>query len=129
MADQRLAREFMQRAAGWLAHRERELIAEIRSARDAARADLQADSGAVHDAKDDAEASLQLERRAAEMQRDADELILVRAARKRLASGGYGLCGDCGGPIDDRRLAAQPAAPRCSACQERAEQAERFARH
>lgn len=46
------------------------------------------------------------------------ELEDVRAALARLRDGSYGLCVDCGEPIDLRRLAALPAAARCAACQD-----------
>lgn len=45
------------------------------------------------------------------------ELQQVQAARRRVADGSYGLCLDCGEPIDPRRLAALPAAAYCAACQ------------
>ncbi len=39
------------------------------------------------------------------------------AALRRVDEGSYGLCLDCGEPIDERRLAALPATPFCTACQ------------
>lgn len=48
----------------------------------------------------------------------AAEMMQVRAALSRIADGSYGLCRDCGDPIDLRRLAAVPAATCCAACQE-----------
>jgi DnaK suppressor protein len=47
----------------------------------------------------------------------ATELAQVSAALRRLDEGGYGLCHDCGDPIDERRLLAMPATPFCTACQ------------
>ncbi|MDB5859724.1 MAG: transcriptional regulator, TraR/DksA family [Ramlibacter sp.] len=47
----------------------------------------------------------------------ATELAQVSAALRRLDEGGYGLCQDCGEPIDQRRLLALPATPFCTACQ------------
>jgi DnaK suppressor protein len=49
------------------------------------------------------------------------ELAQVLAARRRIVDGTYGECMDCGEPIDPRRLAALPATPYCTACQERNE--------
>ena len=48
----------------------------------------------------------------------AQELEQIRSARLRLEDHSYGLCIDCGDPIDLRRLAALPATPYCTACQE-----------
>jgi DnaK suppressor protein len=45
------------------------------------------------------------------------ELRQVAAAMRRLDEGSYGLCRDCGEPIDARRLSALPATPYCTACQ------------
>jgi len=47
-----------------------------------------------------------------------EELEHVLAARRRLADQSYGECLDCGEPIDLRRLAALPATPFCTACQD-----------
>ena len=48
-------------------------------------------------------------------------LIAIVAAERRLQSGDYGKCEDCGDPIGFARLEAQPAASRCVRCQETAE--------
>jgi RNA polymerase-binding transcription factor DksA len=48
-------------------------------------------------------------------------LIAIVAAERRLQSGEYGLCEDCGDAIGFARLEAQPAASRCVKCQEEAE--------
>jgi RNA polymerase-binding transcription factor DksA len=45
----------------------------------------------------------------------------VDAALRRLESGRYSECEDCGGAIDPARLRALPWARRCLSCQERAE--------
>ena len=47
----------------------------------------------------------------------AHELEQVLAARRRLQELTYGLCQDCGEPIDLRRLSAMPATPYCASCQ------------
>ncbi|MEO3810905.1 TraR/DksA family transcriptional regulator [Sphaerisporangium sp. B11E5] len=41
----------------------------------------------------------------------------VLAALKRLDSGDYGRCVDCGKPVPEGRLAARPEAARCVQCQ------------
>jgi DnaK suppressor protein len=51
-----------------------------------------------------------------------EELHDVGAALARIGDGSYGTCTQCSGPIADERLAVQPAASRCLACQSRAEQ-------
>lgn len=48
-------------------------------------------------------------------------LLAIVAAQRRLATGDYGLCEDCGERIGYPRLEAQPAASRCVRCQEVAE--------
>ncbi len=63
----------------------------------------------------------------AEIARDARELQDVEAALRRMADGSYGSCLDCGQPIPLGRLQANPAAPRCIACQEQREGAARRA--
>lgn len=51
-----------------------------------------------------------------------EELAAVGEALARIGDGSYGTCTQCGGPIAAERLAVQPAASRCLACQSRAEQ-------
>jgi len=63
----------------------------------------------------------------AEVARDAEELQEVEAALRRMAGGTYGACLECGAPIPQARLAVNPAAPRCIACQEQLEAALRRA--
>jgi len=45
--------------------------------------------------------------------RDLDE---IAAARKRVATGAYGVCERCGRPIAPERLEARPAARTCVTC-------------
>lgn len=59
----------------------------------------------------------------AEVERDRAELSLVEGALQRMERGAYGVCIECGEPIAPARLLAQPAAPRCADCQQRAERA------
>jgi len=44
------------------------------------------------------------------------EIQQIRAALRRIAEGGYGVCVQCGEPIDPKRLKALPTATRCIAC-------------
>jgi RNA polymerase-binding protein DksA len=57
----------------------------------------------------------------AEISRDAAELREVEAAFVRMEDGTYGACVECGQPIPYARLAANPSASRCIACQEKLE--------
>lgn len=80
------------------------------------------DSGPeVTDQKDDANDEARAEVEEAEVERHLAELRQIEQARQRLAEGRYGQCVDCGEPIAPARLAAQPAAARCTACQAAAE--------
>jgi DnaK suppressor protein len=54
----------------------------------------------------------------------AGELAQIAAALRRVDDGSYGLCEDCGEPIDERRLRALPATPFCTACQALRERSE-----
>lgn len=56
-----------------------------------------------------------------EAERDIDEARLIEAVIARIDDNSYGLCSDCGEVISAERLAAQPLALRCIACQARAE--------
>jgi len=64
----------------------------------------------------------------AQANRAREELELVVAARRRLADASYGLCLDCGEPIDPRRLAAAPSSSLCTECQAAREHEEALAR-
>ncbi len=55
-------------------------------------------------------------------ERESAELRLLDAALERIRAGSYGQCLDCGEDIPAARLHAAPAAARCLACQQKAEQ-------
>jgi RNA polymerase-binding transcription factor DksA len=44
------------------------------------------------------------------------EIRQIRDALKRIAEGGYGVCAQCGEPIDPKRLKALPTATKCISC-------------
>jgi DnaK suppressor protein len=44
------------------------------------------------------------------------EIDQIREALKRIAEGGYGVCAQCGEPIDPKRLKALPTATKCISC-------------
>lgn len=76
------------------------------------------DSVTTTDGGDKALLDLASELDLAEVKRDVDELKEVEAAQERLAAGTYGQCLDCGERIAPERLRVQPAAKRCTACQQ-----------
>lgn len=55
---------------------------------------------------------------AGELSRLTEQLAEIDAALARLRAGTYGVCLDCGDPIQPRRLEAVPWASRCRDCQE-----------
>lgn len=102
-----------------LAARRAALAQEVRAGaekRKAERADNVPDSGEL--AADDVTRDVTL----AEVDRDAAEIEAIDAALERLDSGTYGRCTQCGNAIAPNRLAQNPEAARCVACQERHEQ-------
>ncbi len=107
-----------------LTRRRAELTAEVNAA-DQQRRDRTAANAAtdVTDPEEDASRQQRSEVRAAEQQRDIDELAQIDRALHRMDAGTYGACSRCGEPIAWKRLEAQPAAQRCAACQEAVEQA------
>ncbi|MEE2566536.1 TraR/DksA family transcriptional regulator [Hyphobacterium marinum] len=48
--------------------------------------------------------------------RRAQEIRRIDAALARLEAGEYGWCVECGEAISEKRLATDPAAPRCADC-------------
>jgi RNA polymerase-binding protein DksA len=80
------------------------------------------------DTDDDAAAETATSMDIVHVARDAEELAMLDAALERVASGDYGYCIDCGEEIARERLVANPAAARCTECQERSERAALVAR-
>ena len=78
-------------------------------------------AGAAPDTGDESVADLIAGLDQAEVARELEELRAIEAARRRFSEGNYGVCLDCGGDIDYRRLRAYPAAIRCIDCQRRHE--------
>ncbi|MGI9307817.1 MAG: TraR/DksA family transcriptional regulator [Gammaproteobacteria bacterium] len=50
-----------------------------------------------------------------------DEISEIDAALQRIDSGHYGICAECGDPIDAERLLARPEANECFDCAELAD--------
>jgi DnaK suppressor protein len=80
------------------------------------------------DTDDDAAAEAATSMDIVHVARDAEELELLDAALARVNEGEYGACVDCGEDIARERLLANPAAARCTECQERSERAALVAR-
>jgi DnaK suppressor protein len=57
--------------------------------------------------------------------RDRQLLSQIDEALRRIEDGHYGICGDCGETISERRLMVQPMATQCIDCKTLAEEAER----
>lgn len=105
-----------------ISSRREALISELREDARKARAERFGEvAGEVPDSGDQSVAALIADLDEAELGRDIDELRGLEAARERLASGGYGACGDCGRDIGFERLRATPSAIRCIDCQTRHE--------
>jgi DnaK suppressor protein len=80
------------------------------------------------DTDDDAAAEAATSLDIVHVARDAKELEQLDSALARVAEGDYGACVDCGDDIARERLLANPAAARCTECQERSERAALVAR-
>ena len=76
----------------------------------------------VGDAGDGSVADMLMHVDLSEIQRDVAELRDIDAAFARIATGTYGICVDCGEPIDPARLEQLPQAKRDVECQRRHEE-------
>jgi len=105
--------------AGVMAERKRRLNEEIREGLARTGHERYADAlSGTADAGDESVANLLRDVAHAEVARDIGELRDIVAAEGRIAVGSYGVCIDCGAPIDYRRLEVYPTAKRCRPCQE-----------
>ncbi len=105
-----------------LTRRARALREEIRGEQQKADADHATEiAGGVADKGDESVASQMSDTDRAMAGHFGEELQAVEAALRRLDDGSYGQCEDCGVDISPQRLAAYPTAPRCIACQSKAE--------
>jgi DnaK suppressor protein len=105
-----LHREFAQR----LAQRQAELRALLQSSLELPDGD---DVPEVLDFKDVAAQDTRAKVDEVALAHATVELAQIVQALRRLDDGTYGLCEDCGEPVDTRRLRALPATPYCTACQ------------
>ena len=104
-----------------LRERQSRLRAEVEATRSRGAGDPTRIAREATDRGEDAESQAALGLDDAEVARDVSELREIGEALARLDAGRYGLCKDCDEPIDGRRLAAEPFAIRCTACQGRVE--------
>ena len=66
--------------------------------------------------EEEATESFELEKRLAVEKQIRDQLVGVEHALSKFEKGTYGLCDDCGRPIDPARLEALPQASLCMDC-------------
>ena len=78
------------------------------------------------DLEDFALADVLMDLNLAEITRDVAEMRDVEDAMERLTEGTYGICDECGEPINPDRLRVKPEAILCLECQERSEKHARF---
>lgn len=93
----------------------REIDATMQSQSDEPHADI---AERARDAEDDSFASLVVDVKFSDAQRDADELRRIDDALRRMEEGRYGVCQHCGEDIPVQRLEVEPTAARCIKCQE-----------
>jgi|HigsolmetaGSP11D_1036233.scaffolds.fasta_scaffold00279_24 DnaK suppressor protein len=78
-------------------------------------------AGRVHDSAEESVADLIHDLSIRQVDQLAQELYAVESALARLRNGTFGICSDCGQPIQLERLKAVPTAMRCIDCQRRQE--------
>ena len=105
------------RFANMLVEREARLRAILHDTGELASQVPQVRDHEVQDFKDIAVSETQAVVDEAQAEHAVHELEQVLAARRRINDQSYGMCLDCGEPIDLRRLMAMPSTPFCTACQ------------
>ena len=114
-----LSHEALEQFRQILKERERSLREEIRQALLKADSEHYADlAGQVHDPEEASVADMLVDLNLATIDKYVEELREVERALGRMQEGEYGVCIDCGGPIGEPRLRANPVALRCVRCQE-----------
>lgn len=99
-----------------------ELLAQIAQQRGGTRSRAEvAEEHFAHSEDSPAQVSSERDVEFALNERETAELGQIADALARLDLGTYGSCTDCGTTIAAERLRATPQAPRCIACQEKAE--------
>ena len=106
-----LTKETLNELASRLRQREQELVRELASGQQrAASENFRQIAGEAPDNGDASVADLVIDSASAERTRDSEELRDVQDAITRIEAGAYGLCLECGEPIEPERLKANPAA-------------------
>ncbi len=114
-----LDREALEAFRRLLEERERSLRAQIRDELLKASEEQYAElAGQVHDPEEASVADMLVDLNLATIEKHVDELREVEAALHRVREGTYGVCEQCGGPVGEARLRANPVARRCLRCQE-----------
>lgn len=72
----------------------------------------------VGDRADDASVDLEVDSSYTIAEREAEELRLIDVALEKIANGTYGICEECGRPIEKPRLRALPYAVLCLKCKQ-----------
>jgi DnaK suppressor protein len=114
----KMTKHELERVKKGLLERQALLTDEVREKRERTAAEGNEDaSGGVGDAGDESVTRMMTDLGLEEAGRDLEELQEIDGALRRIDEGVYGICEECGREIDERRLAAQPTATRCIACQ------------
>lgn len=124
----RLPAEFTLRFDKALRARLATVRAEIRAA--LLRSDSEAYgqlAGQVHDIEEEALADLLVDVNLADINREVAEVRDIDAALRRILTGSYGVCVQCGAAIGEKRLQAYPTAKRCLECQRACERTQPMA--
>ena len=100
-----------------LQRRKEVLSQEIRDVRNQLAEGQERLAGIVRDTGDDAVADVQADVDHAMVGRDIQEIRDIDSALKRIETGDFGTCMDCGAPIEPERINAYPTAKRCFPCQ------------
>jgi DnaK suppressor protein len=110
---------------------ERERDAAIRRLRELGVTEVEpprlAEIGETVDVADHAQANEQQEMGLVTRERLAERINRLTAALERVDNGTYGICIECGRPIEKARLEAIPEVERCRECQEKQERLGRSA--
>lgn len=110
--------------AALLERREAELLAAAEELRTAIASPAEEVGPEVHDRVEDGDARMQSALELTQLGRQEGELQEVRAARRRLHDGSYGVCEECDQPIPFARLQVRPEARLCITHEEAWERAQ-----
>lgn len=119
-----IAAQELQALAEMMDEREQDLRTRIAAEKERATTEMTSQlEGVVGDGADYAGARIRAGIENELVERHLSDLAALEAARRRIKSGTYGTCADCGEPIAQERLRANPVALRCAECQSLREKA------